>query len=139
MSFLESSSDITDHHPITKLLADHGTWKEWSVGCICGGFYTKGGPGFYIPAERSALRLYQEHLRACGIIEEREPDDGDEDLPELPSLTIEERLVRIERVLAVAWPEDPDSLNPTLQAAWADVLQIRKELNFPDDYDPRTI
>jgi hypothetical protein len=67
-----------DHHPIPHLIEDHGTWQEWSIGCICG-FYDKGTPNkWYIPSEGSAMRLYHAHLKvALGLPDEPEEEDDD--------------------------------------------------------------
>lgn len=48
----------------------------------------------------------------------------------------EQRLLRLERIVAVAFRGDPPSLDPSVQAAFRDILDIRKELGFPDGWDP---
>ena len=48
----------------------------------------------------------------------------------------EDRIRRLERIVAVAFVGVPENIDPSVQAAYCDILDIREELGFPDDYDP---
>lgn len=58
------------HFPIIVLLETvttlHGGYEKWRAACLCGKLNRGKEPGFYIPSQQAAERIYEAHLAQKG-------------------------------------------------------------------------